>query len=113
MSRYVVLYCAPQEVAARFALASPAEAQAGVARWAAWAEKLGPALVDPGHPLGNPARVTTEGVTASDSTVVGMSILDADTRDQALSFVTDHHHLAWSEECEIILLEEQVIPELQ
>ncbi len=51
MNRYVVLYCAPQDVATRFAAATPEEAQVGLQRWVQWAERLGPALVDPGHRL--------------------------------------------------------------
>ena len=113
MNRYVVLYFAPQDVATRFAAATPEEAQVGLQRWVQWAERLGPALVDPGKPLGNALKVTPGGVTPSDTNVIGMSILQASSRDEALSFVSDHHHLAWSDDCEILLLEEMAIPELQ
>lgn len=113
MNRYVVLYCAPQDVAARFAQATPEEAQAGLQKWIDWAEELGPALVDPGKPLGNALKVTPGAVESSDTNVVGMSILQANSRDKALQFVADHHHLQWSGGCEIVLLEELAIPELQ
>ena len=113
MTRYVVLYCAPQDVAARFAQATPEEAQAGLARWVEWSERLGPALVDPGQPLGNALRVTPSGVTRSDTTVIGMSIVQASSRDEALEMVTEHHHLRWSDDCEILLLEEMGVPELR
>lgn len=113
MNRYVVLYCAPQDVAQRFATATPEEAQAGLRRWVAWAEELGPALVDPGQPLGHPLTVTRSGATPSDTSIIGMSILQARSRDEALGMVAGHHHLEWSEGCEILLLEEMAIPELQ
>jgi hypothetical protein len=113
MNRYVVLYCAPQDVAKRFAAATAEEAKAGLARWVRWTDGLGPALVDPGKPLGNAVRVTQGGVTTSDTNVVGMSILQASSRDEALSMVSGHHHLEWSNDCEIVLLEEMPIPELQ
>src|SRR5947199_8765982 len=112
MNRYVVLYCAPQDVATRFATATAEEAQLGLQRWVQWAERLGPALVDLGKPLGNALRVAPDGVTASDTTVIGMSILQAGSRDEALSLVSGHHHLEWSNDCEIVLLEEMAIPEL-
>jgi hypothetical protein len=112
MNRYVVLYCAPQDVATRFATASPEEAEVGLQQWVAWAERLGPALVDPGKPLGRALSVTAAGVSPSGTTVIGMSILEAGSRDEALSMVSDHHHLRWSEGCEILLLEEMGIPEL-
>jgi hypothetical protein len=113
MTRFVVLYCAPQDVAKRFAQATPEEAQAGLASWVQWADRLGPALVDPGQPLGNALRVTPGGVASSDTTVVGMSILQASSRDEALEMVSGHHHLRWSDDCEILLLEEMGVPELQ
>lgn len=113
MNRYIVLYCAPQDVATRFAAATAEEAQVGLERWVQWAERLGPALVDPGKPLGNAAKVTQAGVTTSDTNVIGMSILQANSRDEALSLVSGHHHLEWSNDCEIMLLEEMAIPELQ
>ena len=113
MTRFVVLYRAPQDVAERFAQATPEEAQAGLARWVEWAERLGPALLDPGQPLGNALRVTPSGVTSSDTTVIGMSILQADSRDEALGMVSGHHHLRWSDDCDILLLEEMGVPELQ
>jgi hypothetical protein len=113
MSRYVVLYRAPQDVATRFASSTAEEAQAGLQRWGQWAERLGPALIDRGRPLGNALKVTPGGVTTSDTNVVGMSILQATSRDEALRMVSDHHHLEWSDGCEIVLLEEMPIPELQ
>lgn len=113
MGRFAVLYTAPQRVAERFATATPAEAQAGLGQWIAWAQKYQSALVDPGKPLGNAVRITSDGVTPSDTNVIGVSIIQADTRDDALAMLTTHHHLAWSPDCEIILLEEMPIPELQ
>jgi hypothetical protein len=69
-------------------------------------------LVDPGKPLGNAVKLTASGSTPTESNVIGMSILQADSRDEALAMVEDHHHLHWAEDCEIVLLEEQPIPEL-
>ena len=113
MHRFVVLYLAPQDVAEGFARATPEQAQAGLQQWVGWAEKIGPALVDPGKPLGNGLRVTPAGVTRSDTDVIGMSILQAESREESVQMVEGHHHLQWSEDCEIILLEEMGIPELQ
>jgi len=33
--------------------------------------------------------------------------------DAALAMVDDHHHLHWAEDCEIVVLEEMPIPEMQ
>ena len=112
MQRYIVLYCAPLAVAERFAQVTPEEAQQGMQLWVTWAEKIGSALVDPGKPLGNAMKVTKTGMTKSESKIIGMSILQANTMDEALEMVKDHHHLHWADDCEIVVLEEMPIPEM-
>ncbi len=113
MGRYIVLYDAPLAVAERFAQATPEEAMKGMKLWVDWAEKIGPALVDPGKPLGHVVKVTKTGMTDTDSRMIGMSILHANTMDEVLEMVKDHHHLQWAEDCEIEVLEETSILELQ
>lgn len=113
MNNYIVLYHAPKTVAERFAQATPEQAMQGMKLWFAWKEKLGDALVRIGRPLGNAMRVTKDGVSKSDSNIIGMSILQADNMDEALEMVKDHHHLHWAEDCEITVLEEMPIPEQQ
>jgi hypothetical protein len=113
MQRYVILYCAPMEVAERFAQATPEQAMEGMKLWGIWFQKLGTALVDPGGPLGNAMKVTKDEVEKSDSNVIGMTIVQANSMNEALDMVKDHHHLSWAEDCELVVLEEMPIPELQ
>lgn len=113
MTRYIALYLASKTAAERFAQATPDEAQQGLKLWVEWGAKLGGALLDPGKPLGNAIRVTPTGSSSTDSNIIGMSILQAESMDRALDMVRDHHHLRWDANCEILLLEEQPIPELQ
>ena len=112
MSRYIVLYHAPLDVAQRFARATPDEAALGLQDWIDWSAKLGSALVDPGGPLGSSRHVTQNGVTGGREDIIGMSILDASSMEEALAMVENHHHLRWAEECSITVLEEMGIPEL-
>ena len=81
--------------------------------WVDWRKKIGTALVDPGKPLGNAVKVTKTGMTKTESKIIGMSILQANTMDEALEMVKGHHHLQWAENCEIVVLEEMPIPEMQ
>ena len=113
MRRYIVLYQAPVSVAARFAQATPEEAMKGMQLWVDWTEKVGTALVDPGKPLGHAIRITKSGSVNSESTIIGMSILQADSMDAARAMVEHHHHLYWADGCEIVVLEEMAIPELE
>jgi hypothetical protein len=113
MGRYIVLYEAPLGVAERFAQATPEEAMEGMKLWVNWAQKIGSGLVDPGKPLGNAVRVTTHGVASTESNIIGMSILQAESMDEALEMVKNHHHLYWAEDCEIVVLEEMALPEME
>jgi hypothetical protein len=85
----------------------------GMQLWINWAQKIGPGLLDPGKPLGNATRVTAGGNEGTDSNIIGMSILQAESMDEALMMVRDHHHLHWAEGCEIVVLEEIPIPEME
>lgn len=113
MHRFIVLYRAPQNVAERFAQATPEQAQHGLQLWVDWASKIGSALLDPGKPLGNGVDVQPTATTKSDTDIIGMSILQANSMDEALTMVKDHHHLHWADSCEITVLEEMAIPELE
>ncbi len=113
MKQYIVLYTAPITAAERFAQVTPEAAQQGMKLWFDWKEKLGSGLVDLGKQLGNAMKVTKDGITKTESNIVGMSILQANSMDEALAMVKDHHHLHWGEGAEILVLEEMPIPELQ
>jgi hypothetical protein len=112
VSRYIVLYHAPESVRERLARATPEEAQQGVQAWADWSEEVGSALLDPGAPVGRSVVLDEAGPTDRQSSVVGMSILEADSMEAALKHVEGHHHLRWAPGCEITVLEEMAIPEL-
>ena len=113
MRQYIVLYSAPLTAAERFAQVTREEAQQGMQLWFDWKVKIGTGLVDLGKQLGHAMKVTKTGVAKSDSTIVGMSILQANTMDEALEMVKGHHHLQWAEGTEIQILEEMPIPEFQ
>jgi hypothetical protein len=113
MKQYIVLYTAPLTAAERFAQATREEAQQGMKLWFDWKEKLGSGLVDMGKQLGNAMKVTKSDITKSDSNIVGISILQANSMDEALEMVKDHHHLQWADGAEILVLEEMPIPEMQ
>lgn len=60
--------------------ATPEQAQAGMDAWRSWMEKAGPAVVDFGSPV------------AGDGDVSGFSILEADSRGDVDSLLSDHPH---------------------
>jgi hypothetical protein len=112
MGRYIVLYHAPLGVVERFAQATPKAAMEGMQLWMDWAQRIGSGLLDPGKPLGNAVKVKASGCSPTETSIIGMSILQADSMHGALAMVEDHHHLHWAADCEILVLEELPIPEM-
>jgi hypothetical protein len=89
----MVLYRSSVTAQEQMADASPDQAQEGMAMWMRWAEKVGPALVDLGSPLGG-SRLVPSGADAQTGTpIAGFSVLEADSADDAAKLLDDHPHL--------------------
>lgn len=65
---------------------SPEEASAHMAKWQAWVQGLGNAVVNPGSPLGKSKLVTPKGVAEDNlpDKMTGFSVVKADSLDAAL-----------------------------
>ena len=65
---------------------SPEEGAKQMAKWRAWVDGLGDAVVNPGTPLGKPKTVSSGGVSddAGPDPSTGFSIVKADSMDAAL-----------------------------
>jgi len=110
MSRFVFIYHAPQ-TPADAAPPSPEETEQVMSAWMAWAGKVGDAMVDFGAPVAGGVRVTADGtMNPSECQVVGYTILEADSLDDALELANAHPHLQMPGGCEIEVHEAQVIP---
>ena len=93
MAKFMVLYRSSVSAQEQMASASPERAQAGMEMWMRWAERVGPAMVDMGSPLGS-SRSVPSGVHAeTGSTIAGFSVLEADSADDVVTLLGDHPHL--------------------
>src|SRR3989344_6166019 len=101
MKKFVVIYHAPKTAAEKMAAATPEDAKNGMEPWMAWAAKVGSGMVDMGTPLGNGMAVTKSGVTPSTKEVVGYTILQANSMDEAVEMLKGHAHLDWVDGCSI------------
>lgn len=61
--------------------------------WVAWSERVGDALVDFGHRLGDGRAVHASGSKAANSGITGYSIVQADDIEAATDLVQGHPHL--------------------
>lgn len=110
MKKFVVLYHAPKSAMETMEGNSKEEGEKGMEEWQKWAASCGECLTDMGTPLGNAHHVTPEGASASDTTVVGYSMMEAKDLDHASELLKDHPHLKWTEGCSIEVHESLPLP---
>lgn len=110
MTKFLFVYHAPMSPADA-APADPAQMQAVMDQWMAWAGKVGDGMVDFGTPLANGVRVAADGSTSpSTREVAGYSLIEADDLDGALALAKDHPHLNMPGGCEIEVHEALPVP---
>jgi len=110
MNKYMVIYHAPAELMAKMADKTPAEMTAGMKPWMDWAAKAGDGLVDMGSPAGNGLKVTKDGTEPSQKDVVGYSVLQAESMEDAVALLQGHPHLEWDNTCDIEVHELMPLP---
>ncbi|HEY6592940.1 MAG TPA: hypothetical protein VI011_02350 [Asanoa sp.] len=93
MARFMVWYRSPFSAEEQMAKADPAQAQAGMDAWMAWAKEAGDAVVDLGMPLGKGRHLDGSRVAGGDSDAAGYSILQADSIDDVVRLLQRHPHL--------------------
>jgi hypothetical protein len=93
MARFMVLYRSEFSAEEQMANADPAQAQAGMDAWMAWAKEAGEAIVDLGVPLGSGKHLDGSRAAQSDTDVAGYSIMQADSLDDVAKLLGRHPHL--------------------
>lgn len=73
---------------------TPEEGQAVMAKWAAWMEKVGPALTDVGTPFGPGRSVVDDGSVGAAISLTGYSIVEAADLDAAQALTAGHPYLS-------------------
>jgi hypothetical protein len=92
MSKFMILYRAPQSARDQMANATPEQMEAGMAAWQTWSSKVGYAIADLGSPLAHTTHVGPG--TASSDGVSGYSIIEAGSADEVETILDGHPHLA-------------------
>ena len=64
----------------------PQETEVEIERWRGWFDRIGPAIVEPGNPVGAARTVSAEGVrdTGGDNLLSGYNIIHDESIDQAI-----------------------------
>jgi len=111
MKKFIVLYHAPAELMKQSENTTPEEQAKGMEGWMQWAKKCGDKLVDLGAPLANGQQINPDGKSKnSDKNVVGYSILQADSIEDAKKLLIGHPHLGWDAACSIEVHETMPLP---
>jgi len=111
MKKFIVTYHAPIDAMQQTAESSKEDMEKGMEAWMLWAQKCGEQLVDFGTPLGNGQKLIPGGNSeSSERQVVGYSILQSDSLEEAEGLLKDHPHLAWDAACEIEVHESLAVP---
>jgi len=115
LKKFIVIYHAPKDAMEQAASATPEEMKAGMEPWFGWKkmveEKGG--KVDIGNPLGNGTAVTKNGTSPSQKEVVGYSIVEANSMDEAVEYLKSHPHLQWVDGCSIEVHESLPLPGME
>jgi hypothetical protein len=92
MKKFLVIYTAAASAREQMAKASPEQAKAGFELWKRWMTKVGPALVDPGAPVGDAVTVAGGRAESTASNIGGYSIMQAESREALVALLADHPH---------------------
>jgi len=91
MSRFMMIY---KGEATDMSDMTEEQAAGVMAKWAAWMEKVGPALADIGTPFGPGASVVDDGSSGTSASLTGYSIVEADSLDAATALADGHPYLS-------------------
>lgn len=97
MPKFVLAYHGKPDIQTR------EEGAAHMAAWMAWSVGLGAAMLDPGMPVGVSKTVTATGVQEGGGAnpLSGISIIQADTMEQAIALVQGCPHISGSGTIEV------------
>ena len=91
MSKFMMIYKGDATDTANMTEEQAAEV---VAKWGAWMQKVGPALVDIGSPFGPGVSVVDDGSTAAPVAMSGFSVVEAADLNSAQALAGGHPYLS-------------------
>lgn len=91
MAKYLILYNSTAPASEVMAQATPEQMKASMEAWIAWKDEAVKVIsFDFGMPLEAVTRITSDGVTDSDSHVSGYSIMEGDSKDTIIDLLKTH-----------------------
>lgn len=111
MKKFLVLYHATSDAMKQTGSTSTEDQSKSMEAWMHWAAKCGDNLLDMGNPLMNGQAVDPTGKSRdSEKGVVGYSLIQAKSMDEAEGLLKGHPHLGWDADCRIEVHEIMPLP---
>jgi hypothetical protein len=111
MAKYMVLYHAPVSAREIMANITPEQAKAGMDLWGTWMEKNKDSITDLGAPLAGSKSMRRDSVAdASNSTVSGYTLIEAESPEAAVKILEGHPHFHTPGDASIEVFEVLAIP---
>ena len=110
MKKFIVIYYASANFDEMGKNMSQEDHKKGMEKWMQWAEKCGSGLVDMGAPLGTAQKIKGSISMPSDKNVVGYSVLQAESMEDAQEMMKNHPHFELDQSCEIEVYECMPLP---
>ncbi|MEM7720980.1 MAG: hypothetical protein AAF376_01280 [Pseudomonadota bacterium] len=97
MPKYLLIYHGKPDIQ------SPEDGAKHMAAWKAWSAGMGPAVIEPGFPVGLSKTVTPTGIddNGGSNPASGITIIQADTMDAAITLTESCPHLSGTGTIEI------------
>jgi hypothetical protein len=94
MTKFMILYSSTMSASEVMANSTPEQVKASMNDWIKWQEEAGKTFkMEWGLPLQPVGKVTSAGVTESDSHVSGYATAEGESKDALLELLKSHPHL--------------------
>jgi hypothetical protein len=94
MAKFMILYSSTMDANETMANATPEEMKASMNDWIKWQEEAGKTFkMEWGLPLQPVGKVSSTGITDSDSHVSGYATAEGESKDALLELLKSHPHL--------------------
>ena len=98
MKKYMAIYIGTSELMQKWNALSEQEQKnkmrKGLDEWSIWSEANKASIVDDGHPLGSTKKIDSKGISDSQNSICGYTIIEAESHESAAELFLNHPHFA-------------------
>lgn len=96
MKKYMAIYIGTADLMREWEALSEQEQkdtmQKGLDEWSKWSEAHNAVIMDNGHPLGSTRKIDNKGVSESQNSICGYTIVEAESHENAAELFLNHPH---------------------